>query len=125
MAKARAVRPDIRVVFCTGLDRFKLAGIGDFGRDVLRKPFTLDASRYPVQRLPSATLANQPGGSPLFVVPLGLKAWMAEKGIRSRVVELDWWHPHTLKTPAGQVDVVLTPVQHRSARGLNDRMMTL
>lgn len=42
-AEARALRPDIRIVFCTGLDRFKLAGIGDFGPDVLRKPFTLDA----------------------------------------------------------------------------------
>ena len=70
-------------------------------------------------------LANQPGGPPLFIVPLGLKAWMAAQGITDRAIELDWWQSHTLMTPAGQVDVVLTPVQHWSARGLNDRMMTL
>jgi N-acyl-phosphatidylethanolamine-hydrolysing phospholipase D len=70
-------------------------------------------------------LASQPGGPPIFIVPLGLKAWMAAHGITDGVIELDWWQTHTIATPAGQVDVVLTPVQHWSARGLNDRMMTL
>ena len=65
-------------------------------------------------------LAAQPGGSPLFVVPLGLKAWLAERGI-TRVVELDWWQSHRL----GAVEIVLTPVQHWSGRGLTDRMKTL
>ena len=54
-------------------------------------------------------LAAQSGGSPLFVVPLGIKAWMAERGINN-VVELDWWQSHPVASPAGSVDVVLTPV---------------
>jgi N-acyl-phosphatidylethanolamine-hydrolysing phospholipase D len=69
-------------------------------------------------------LAAQAGGSPLFVVPLGIKAWMAERGI-SNVVELDWWQSHPVASKMGAVDVVLTPVQHWSGRGLNDRLATL
>jgi N-acyl-phosphatidylethanolamine-hydrolysing phospholipase D len=70
------------------------------------------------------TLHAQPGGPPLFVVPLGLKAWCAARGITS-VVELDWWQAHTLNGPKGPVEVVLVPAQHWSARGLTDRMATL
>lgn len=71
--------------------------------------------------LPSCrALAAQPGGSPLFVVPLGLADWFRRRGL-DRVVELDWWQSHTL---AG-VEIVLVPAQHWSARGLNDRMKTL
>ena len=66
------------------------------------------------------TLCAQAGGAPLFVVPLGLKAWLAQRGV-DRVVELDWWEQHTL----GEVDVVLVPAQHWSGRGLHDRMKTL
>lgn len=66
------------------------------------------------------SLAAQPGGSPLFVVPLGLKAWLAERGI-ANAVELDWWQSHRL----GDVEIVLTPVQHWSGRGLTDRLKTL
>lgn len=66
------------------------------------------------------SLAAQPGGPPLFVVPLGLKAWLAERGI-TNAVELDWWQSHRL----GEVEVVLTPVQHWSGRGLTDRLKTL
>jgi N-acyl-phosphatidylethanolamine-hydrolysing phospholipase D len=69
-------------------------------------------------------LAAQAGGSPLFVVPLGIKAWMAERGI-DKVVELDWWQSHPVASKMGTVDVVLTPVQHWSGRGLNDRLATL
>jgi N-acyl-phosphatidylethanolamine-hydrolysing phospholipase D len=52
---------------------------------------------------------------PLFVVPLGLKAWLEGEGI-SRVVELDWW---------GAVEhrglrIVCTPAQHFSQRSLWD-----
>jgi len=65
-------------------------------------------------------LAAQAGGSPVFIVPLGLKAWFARRGIE-RVVELDWWQSHTV----GAVEVVLTPVQHWSGRSLTDRMATL
>ncbi len=69
-------------------------------------------------------LAGQPGGPPLFIVPLGIKAWLAERDIIN-VVELDWWQSHTVAASAGPVEVVLTPVQHWSGRGLNDRLKTL
>ncbi len=65
-------------------------------------------------------LNAQAGGAPLFVVPLGLKAWMAGIGI-TQVVELDWWQSHRI----GTVEVVMTPAQHWSGRGLFDRMKTL
>jgi len=65
-------------------------------------------------------LAAQAGGAPLFVVPLGLKAWFAQRDI-TRVVELDWWQSHKV----GDVEVVLTPVQHWSGRSLADRNETL
>ncbi|MCY7314403.1 MAG: MBL fold metallo-hydrolase [Rubrivivax sp.] len=70
---------------------------------------------------PSLRALNaQAGGPPLFLVPLGLKAWMAEQGI-DNVVEMDWWQSHRL----GGVEVVMTPVQHWSGRGLTDRLQTL
>jgi N-acyl-phosphatidylethanolamine-hydrolysing phospholipase D len=72
----------------------------------------------------AAALNGQPGGPPLFVVPLGLKPWLAQKGI-ANAVELDWWQGHTVTAPAGAVEVMLVPAQHWSARGLNDRMKTL
>ncbi len=65
-------------------------------------------------------LSQQAGGSPLFLVPLGLKAWMEGIGI-TQVRELDWWQSATV----GKAEFVLTPVQHWSARGLNDRRETL
>ncbi|HEU5293263.1 MAG TPA: MBL fold metallo-hydrolase [Burkholderiaceae bacterium] len=65
-------------------------------------------------------LAAQPGGPPLFVVPLGLKGWFAKRDI-ANVVELDWWQSHRV----GELEVVLTPVQHWSGRSLADRMDTL
>ena len=64
---------------------------------------------------------NQPDGQrTLFLVPLGLKAWFQDLGI-TQVVELDWWDKHTVRG----VDFYLTPVQHWSARSLNDRSRTL
>jgi N-acyl-phosphatidylethanolamine-hydrolysing phospholipase D len=69
-------------------------------------------------------LNAQAGGAPLFVVPLGIKAWMAERDI-TNVIELDWWQSHTVTSAAGAVDIVLTPVQHWSGRGLNDQLQTL
>jgi N-acyl-phosphatidylethanolamine-hydrolysing phospholipase D len=66
------------------------------------------------------SLARQTGGSPLFLVPLGLKAWMAQLGI-VRVQELDWWQSHRV----GTVEFFLTPVQHWSARTPWDRNRTL
>jgi N-acyl-phosphatidylethanolamine-hydrolysing phospholipase D len=66
------------------------------------------------------SLAAQAGGPPLFVVPLGQKAWFAKRDIQN-VVELDWWQSHRL----GDVEIVLTPVQHWSGRSLTDHMSTL
>lgn len=66
------------------------------------------------------TLNAQPGGPPLFLVPLGLKAWLADIGI-TNALELDWWQSRQV----GAVEIVLTPVQHWSARSFNDRMKTL
>ena len=65
-------------------------------------------------------LSQQGGDSPLFIVPLGLKAWMQGIGI-TNVRELDWWQSATV----GKVEFVLTPVQHWSARRLGDRRETL
>jgi N-acyl-phosphatidylethanolamine-hydrolysing phospholipase D len=65
-------------------------------------------------------LAAQRGGPPLFIVPLGLKRWLADHDV-AHAVELDWWDRH----PLGHVSVVLVPAQHWSGRGLNDRMKTL
>jgi L-ascorbate metabolism protein UlaG (beta-lactamase superfamily) len=65
-------------------------------------------------------LAAQTGGSPRFFVPLGLKAWFEAEGIVD-VSELDWWDEAEYKG----LKLVLTPVQHWSARGLWDRDKTL
>lgn len=65
-------------------------------------------------------LNAQPGGPPLFLVPLGLKAWLADEGI-THARELDWWRHHE----AGGVTAHLVPVQHWSARTPWDRNRTL
>jgi L-ascorbate metabolism protein UlaG (beta-lactamase superfamily) len=49
--------------------------------------------------------------APLFLVPLGMKAWFSGLGIE-RVVELDWWDSRRV----GTVTLTLTPVQHWCAR---------
>lgn len=65
-------------------------------------------------------LNEQAGGAPLFLVPLGIKSWMADIGI-TNVQELDWWE----KTVIKGLDFNFVPVQHWSARGLTDRFKTL
>ena len=65
-------------------------------------------------------LNGQAGGAPLFLVPLGLKAWLADLGI-TNAIEMDWWQSQRL----GAVEVVMTPVQHWSGRSLGDRLQTL
>jgi len=65
-------------------------------------------------------LAQQSGGAPLFLVPLGIKAWLAKLEITHRI-ELDWWDHHE---HAG-VEFHFTPVQHWSARSIGDRNKTL
>lgn len=66
------------------------------------------------------SLAAQPSGSPLFLVPLRLAEWFRQRGI-TQVIELDWWQHHEVRG----VQFHLTPVQHWSARGLRDRRQTL
>lgn len=48
---------------------------------------------------------------PLFLVPLGLKAWFADIGV-TNVEELDWWQQRVV----GAVTFTCAPVQHWSAR---------
>jgi N-acyl-phosphatidylethanolamine-hydrolysing phospholipase D len=69
-------------------------------------------------------LSEQAGGAPLFLVPLGVKKWMAAEGI-TNVQQMDWWDKQTVKTASGEVEVHFTPVQHWSARSLGDRRATL
>jgi N-acyl-phosphatidylethanolamine-hydrolysing phospholipase D len=57
---------------------------------------------------------------PTFFVPLGLKAWFAELGIRD-VVELDWWQSRDFRG----LTFVCTPAQHSSGRGLRDQNLRL
>ncbi len=71
-----------------------------------------------------AALNRQPGGPPLFVVPLGLASWFAAQGIRN-VVELDWWDSHRIARPQGETEVVLVPAQHWSSRGPREALATL
>jgi L-ascorbate metabolism protein UlaG (beta-lactamase superfamily) len=53
---------------------------------------------------------------PLFVVPLGIKAWLADIGI-TRAIELDWGESTTVRG----LTVVCTPAQHFSGRTLADQ----
>jgi N-acyl-phosphatidylethanolamine-hydrolysing phospholipase D len=53
--------------------------------------------------------------APLFLVPLGMKAWFVDNGM-SRVEELDWWQEHEHRG----VRFVCTPTQHFAQRTLWD-----
>jgi L-ascorbate metabolism protein UlaG (beta-lactamase superfamily) len=53
--------------------------------------------------------------NPRFVVPLGIKAWLADRGI-TNVSELDWGEAITVKG----VEIVCAPAQHGSGRTLLD-----
>ncbi len=64
--------------------------------------------------------SKRDGHATLFLVPLGLKPWLARLGV-TNVVELDWWQHHTVQG----AEFHLTPVQHWSARGLGDQSETL
>lgn len=65
-------------------------------------------------------LNRQSGGAPLFLVPLGVKQWMVDKGI-THVRELDWGD----ETHDAGLDIWFVPAQHWSARSLTDRAETL
>lgn len=69
-------------------------------------------------------LAAQPGGPPLFVVPLGVEKWLAAEGItRSR--RMDWWDHFEVTAPRGPVTVHFVPAHHWSSRTPWDRRATL
>jgi N-acyl-phosphatidylethanolamine-hydrolysing phospholipase D len=53
--------------------------------------------------------------NPRFVVPLGIKAWLADRGIMN-VSELDWGQTVTVKG----LEIVCTPAQHGSGRAVLD-----
>jgi N-acyl-phosphatidylethanolamine-hydrolysing phospholipase D len=62
------------------------------------------------------------GNTPVYLVPLKLKAWFLENGISSdRIKELDWWDTATFTNAAFNA----LPSQHWSARSLFDRRKTL
>jgi len=65
-------------------------------------------------------LKDQPGGEPLFIVPLGMDKWLQNKGI-TKVKAMDWWESTSVKN----LKVTLTPVQHWSRRSLFDKFETL
>ena len=65
-------------------------------------------------------LNRQPGGPPLFLVPLGIKSWMADAGINN-VRELDWWQ----HTDVAGLSLHFVPAQHWSSRTITDRFQTL
>jgi N-acyl-phosphatidylethanolamine-hydrolysing phospholipase D len=48
---------------------------------------------------------NQKSNPPLFLVPLGMKEWFSDIGIKEKVVELDWWQSH----PMGRMDFSRRP----------------
>ena len=54
--------------------------------------------------------------NPRFVVPLGIKKWLADRGI-TNAVELNWGESVTI----GGLTVVCTPAQHGSGRTLLDQ----
>ena len=73
-------------------------------------------------------LARQPGGAPLFIVPLGLDRWMRAHGV-DRVVALDWWNTHEVAAPLSvsgdRLRITFVPAQHWSSRWPGDRFETL
>lgn len=69
-------------------------------------------------------LNRQPGGSPLFIVPLGLDLWLKQQGI-TNVQRMDWWDRHDIAAPDGNVSIHFVPAQHWSNRTLWDRNATL
>ena len=56
------------------------------------------------------------GNRATWFAPLGHKSWFAEQGV-DNVVELDWWQSYRLPV----LEIIATPVQHWSGRGLTDR----
>lgn len=61
---------------------------------------------------------------PVFIMPLG-NAKLVDDIEAIKVVELDWWHSHTLKNGDSSATITLVPSQHWSARGLTDKREAL
>lgn len=69
-------------------------------------------------------LYRQPGGPPMFFLPLGLERWFQEhvtEGEAAHLVAMDWWDEAAYRG----VRIRFLPVQHWSARTLLDRNATL
>ena len=80
-------------------------------------------------------LAHQAGGSPLFIVPKGVDAWMRARGI-TNVIGLDWWDVRNVDASAAvsaiassnsadHLRITMVPAAHWSARSPFDRFETL
>ncbi|MCX8501258.1 MAG: MBL fold metallo-hydrolase [Alphaproteobacteria bacterium] len=77
-------------------------------------------------------LMNQPGGSPQFIVPLGVNYWFRDSikgaviaGSGQNVQALDWDQSSQIAGKTAPITIEFLAVQHWSARGLNDRYATL
>ena len=77
-------------------------------------------------------LAQQPGGSPKFYVPLGLDAWFVDNVPGSRVagdapnvIAMDWDESQTLPGKSQPMTIHFLAVQHWAARSPFDRNKTL
>jgi len=65
---------------------------------------------------------QQLGSKPVWLVPLRLKKWFINAGIKAdKIIEMDWWDEYS-NSP---VTITATPVQHWSARTFWDRRKTL
>jgi len=67
-----------------------------------------------------ALAKKQKGKAPLFVVPLGVKAWFIKRGIEN-VLELDWWQ----STDFHHFKIQAVPAQHWSRRNPFDTNRSL
>lgn len=65
-------------------------------------------------------LVKQPGGAPLFAVPLGLERWLEARGAR-RVLAFDWWQT----VHVAGIELHFVPARHWSARTPFDRNTSL
>jgi N-acyl-phosphatidylethanolamine-hydrolysing phospholipase D len=63
------------------------------------------------------------GNSVTWFVPLGLRNWFLQRGIKpERVIELDWWQSSQFND---DVEITLTPAMHWSRRGIWDTNKSL
>jgi len=72
--------------------------------------------------LDKATVKKLAAKTRYFVMPLKVGQHMRDWGIEeSKIIELDWWQ----QTQVEDIDLIATPTQHFSGRGLTDRDKTL